>query len=478
MGRGLNPYAAFAWLLRPRRAVRLTVAVLLLLTGALFLTSHQQPLSAQSGGPVVRVIELDTTIDIVSARYLGRSIDSAIEDAVELIVIRLDTPGGSLDSTRDMVNSILESEVPVVVFVAPEGAQAASAGTFISAASGLLAMAPVTNIGAASPVGSAGEDLPDTLSSKVTQDTAAFIRSIADERGRNSDALARTVTEAAAYSANEAVDLGIADLIARDITDLLAQVDGRSIPAFESEVTVNTTGARVEQREMPLMDRVLGFLANPNIAFLLITLGTIGLIVELWNPGLWIPGTLGVAFLVLGYVGVGNLDFSWAGVIFLALSIVLFILEAQAPGVSYFGIAGTIALIIGGIFLAGRFTSPDLPGGIQTVSLWLVGALGGTVLAFVLWLTWQIRQAARSPVWVSAGASSTLVGQEALVSMDLDPEGEVHLSGEYWSAELVSAEFSPPGTTVPKGKKVRVVRVDGVHLFVEPLSGDEGIPGA
>lgn len=425
----------------------------------------------QSERPVVRVVELDSSIDIVSARYLKRVIDNANADNIELIVIELDTPGGTLSSTRDMVTAILESEVPVVVFVSPEGAQAASAGTFISAASGLLAMAPATNIGAASPVDGSGEDLPDTLDSKVRQDTAAFIRSIADERGRNADALEATVLEATAYSANEAVELEIADLIARTIADLLQQIDGRSIPVFEGSVTVNTTDARIENRSMSFVDRVLKFLANPNIALLFISLGTIALIVELWSPGIWIPGTLGIAFMVLGWVGVGNLDFSWAGVIFIALAILLFVLESQAPGVSYFGIAGSIALVIGGFFLVGRFTDPDLPGGVQTVSIWLLVVIGGSLLAFILWLSWQIRQAAKSPLWVSAGATSDLVGQEALVTSDLDPEGEVHVGGEFWSAELAGAEFAPPGTIVRKNDKVRVVRVEGMQLFVKPLRG-------
>lgn len=454
------------------KALRLFAAALLLVTGALIVFNSEQHASAQSDGPIVRVVDMNANIDIVSARYLKRAIHSANSDDVELIVIQLDTPGGSLDSTRDMVTNILGSGVPIVVFVTPGGAQAASAGTFISAAAGLLAMAPATNIGAAAVVDGSGNDLPDTLASKVTQDTAAFMRSIADERGRSVEArraLEETVTLAAAYSANEALDLGIADVIARDLDDLLAQIDGRSIPAFDGSVTVRTAGAQIELREMSFIDGMVSFLANPNIAFLLISLGTVALIVELWNPGLWIPGTLGIAMLVLGYVGVGNLDFSWAGVIFLALSVVLFVLEIQAPGFSYFGAAGAISLAIGGVFLVGRFSDPDLAGGVQTVSLWLVGVMGASVLGFVLWLAWQIRLAAKIPDYISVGSSSMLVGAEAVVTSDLDPAGEVHLAGEFWSAELASSEFAPAGTSIAKGERVRVVRVDGLHLIVEPF---------
>lgn len=452
-------------------AVRLIAALALVLTGTLFLIVSPDPVKAQSGAPEVRVIDLDAVINIVSARYLKGAIKNANDDNVELIVIEIDTPGGSLDSTRDMVTDILASEVPIVVFVSPEGAQAASAGTFISAASGLLAMAPATNIGAASPVDGSGNDLPDTLASKVTQDTAAFIRSIAEERGRNSAALEDTVLLATSYSASEAVALNIADLIARDLDELLELIDGRSIQTFEGEKTVRTSGASIDRVDMSFIDRILSFLADPNIAFLLISLGTVGVIVELWNPGLWIPGTLGVAFLVLGWVGVGNLDFSWAGVIFLALAILLFVLESQADGVSYFGIAGALALVIGGVFLVGRFTDPNLPQGTQTVSFWLLGILGGSALGFVLWLSWQIGLTRNTPEWVSAGTTASLVGQEALVTTNLNPSGEVHIGGEFWSAGLMNSEFAPAGTGVAKGQHVRVVRIEGVHLIVEPLTG-------
>lgn len=461
------------------KALRLFVAALFLLTGSVFVVNSGQNAEAQTDAPIVRVVDMNVNVDIVSARYLKRAIRSANDDGVELVVIKLDTPGGSLDSTRDMVTTILESKTPIAVYVSPGGAQAASAGTFISAAAGLLAMAPATNIGAAAVVDGSGNDLPDTLASKVTQDTAAFMRSIADERGRSAEArraLEETVTLAAAYSANEALDLGIADVIARDLDDLLAQLDGRSIPVSGGAVTVSTAGSQVELREMSFIDNVTSFLANPNIAFLLISLGTVALIVELWNPGLWIPGTLGVAMLVLGYVGVGNLDFSWAGVILLALAVVLFVLETQAPGISYFGIAGSITLAIGGVFLVGRLGEPDLSGGVQTVSLWLVIITGTSILGFVLWLAWQVRLAARIPDYVSEGSSSALVGAEAVVSSDLDPVGEVHIAGEFWSAELASAEFAPAGTSVKKDGRVRVVKVDGLHLIVEPLGNSTENP--
>ncbi|MDA0677566.1 MAG: nodulation protein NfeD, partial [Chloroflexi bacterium] len=407
---------------------RLAFALFFLVVGGvLLLTGSNSSAQAQSDSTVVRVITLDREVDTVSARYLSRAISNANSDNVELIVIELNTPGGTLDSTRGIVNSILESRRPVVVFVSPDGAQAASAGTFIAASGGLLAMAPATNIGAATPVDSRGNDLPSTLKNKITQDASAFMRSIADQRGRNSDALALTVTEARAYSSTEAVNLGVADLKASDLDDLLSQIDGRVIPAFGGDVTVSTARARVERVNMQVLDRALSFLANPNVAFLLIVIGTIGLIIELWTPGIWIPGFVGLTFLGLGFIGVGHLDYSWAGIVLIGLAIVLFVLEAQAPGVSYFGITGAIALVLGGFFLVGRFSNGDLPGGIQVVSYWLLGILGAGLAGFIAWLAWQIRKTKAIPEWKSAGSSSQLVGLEADVTTDLDPEGEVHV---------------------------------------------------
>jgi membrane-bound serine protease (ClpP class) len=454
-----------------RSPARRTAALALLLLGLVLLALPTFRASAQDGAPVVRVIELDNSIDVVSARYLGRAIEAANEDNVELIVITLDTPGGSLDSTNDMVGDIMMSRTPVVVFVSPEGAQAASAGTFISAASGLLAMAPATRIGAAAVVDASGEDLPETLGNKVTQDAAAFMRDIATTRGRNVEALEKTVTEALAYSATEAVELDIADLIASDLTDLLQQVDGRSIPASGGPVAVSTTGAEVQERDMPLLDRFLEFLASPNVAFLLISLGTLALFVEILHPGLWIPGTIGIAFLILGFAGVGNLDFSWAGVAFLALAIVLIILEAQAPGFSYFGAAGVIALVLGGVFLVGRFSGPDLTGGAKTVSLWLLAVVGASAFAFVVWLTWQIRLTRRSPAYVSEGSTGALAGHEGIVTARLAPKGEVHIAGEYWTAETAG------DVPLEVGEKVKVLSVDGVTLIVEPVREDFLING-
>jgi len=418
--------------------------------------------------PNVVLIHLDGAIDGVTARFIDRGLDTAISQNSELVVLMLDTPGGLLDATRDIVESILASEVPVVVYVAPEGAQAASAGTFIGAAADILAMSSTTNIGAASVVNSDGSDLPDTLNRKATQDAAAFIRSIAERRGRNVSALEDTVLSAAAYSASEAVELGVADLVAVDYPSLLRLLNGTEVETNGGTVVLELGDASTTTVDLTLLERLLAFISNPDIAFLLVSLGGLGVIVELWNPGLWIPGTLGALFLILGWAGVGQLPFSWAGVSLIGLSLALFYLESTATGIGYFGIAGTISLILGGIFLVGFFGSPGIPGDAPIVSRWLLGIVGVTMGALVLWFASELRKARHISPYKNPLATTSLVGTMGVVSSDLSPSGEVIVNGEHWSGEIdiETAEQIAVGTDV------EVVSVDGNHLRVKLAQTD------
>ncbi len=436
------------------------VALALLAAGLGGLAESGRAQAAQGGPHVARVIELDGAIDNVASRYIDRSLERAALDEVSLVIIRLDTPGGLLHSTRAIVADMFASPVPVVVYVAPEGAQAASAGTFVAAAASIMAMAPATNIGAASVVGAGGEELPETLQKKANEDAAAFLRSIADRRGRPGDALEAAVNEATAYSAAEAVELGIADFVATDIGDLLSRLDGTEVEVSDGVATLRTTGTVIERVEMNLIERSLSFLANPNIAFLFISIGGIALIVEIWNVGLWIPGTIGVILLLLGFAGVGNLPFSWAGVGLLVLALGLFVLEAQAPGIGYFGAAGAVSLILGGIFLVGFFGAPEIPGPRIGVSRWLLYSVAVSSGLVVLWFAHEVRQSRRNDRYVSPVSRERILGMDAVVEVRLAPTGEVRIAGESWSAELEGSGVAEIGETVV------VSRVDDIKLLV------------
>ena len=446
------------------RQIRIVISISVFLLGLwLLILPASQPVSAEdmSSQPEVVLIELDGAISRVSARFVERGMALAREHNAELVVLTLDTPGGLLDATRDIVEEFLLSDIPIVVYVAPEGAQAASAGTFIGAAAHILALAPATNIGAASVVSVDGEDLPDTLSLKATEDAAAFIRSIAESRGRDISALEATVLSAKAYSASEAVDLNVADLIATDYASLLVQLDRYEVELGDRTVILNLSSVDTTTVGKTLLERLLEFVSDPNIAFLLVSLGGTGIIVELWNFGLWIPGTLGVLFLILGWSGIGLLPFSWAGVGLIALAFFLLYLESTAPGVGYFGVAGTISLMLGGLLLVGFFGDPAIPGDAPSVNKWLLAGIGAGVGAFVLLIAFYIfnQKVHESPL-----ATSSLMGSSGKVTTTLSPSGEVLVNGEFWSCDLESGR----GTSLEVGSDVVVVSVRGNRLKVRP----------
>ncbi len=451
----------------PQQTLRLTLWAAIIALGLLALYATTEPSQAQSLTTArgAYIIQLDRAIDPVAERYLTRELALA-QGEYTLVVIVLDTPGGLLDSTRGMVNTILESRTPIAVYVSPSGAHAASAGTFIGAAANILAMAPVTEIGAAAVVGGQGEDLGDTIQVKANEDAAALLRGIATERGRNVEALEATVFEAKAYSAEEAVELGIADVVAQDLDELLHWAEGRTVETAAGEIKLEgLLNSRIVESEYSIWDRFLGVIANPNLAYLLISLGGLGLIVELWNFGSFIPGTIGVVLLVLGFAGVGQLPFQWAGVVLIALALALLAAEIfVTPGFGFFGIAGAIALVLGGLFLFPfpSIDAPELPGGQIQVSRWLLAGVGVVALLFMIWLIRELRIAARPGSYLPTGTSDLLIGTTARVTKTLDPEGEIYAGGEHWTAHTSDR------THIDVNQTVKIIEVDGVTLVVEP----------
>lgn len=408
------------------------------------------------------LLEIDGAIQPVTARFLSRAIDDAVADGAEMVIVQLDTPGGILSSTREIVEEILSAEIPVIVHVAPSGAQAASAGTFITAAAHVAAMASATNIGAAAPVGSGGEDLPETLESKATQDAAAFIRSIGERTGRNPEALAETVLKARSYSASEALEAGIVDLLAEDVGELLGSLDGMSVEVGGREAVLETADLEIRETGRTALERFLGLIAHPDIAFLLLSLGGLGILIELLSPGLLGPGILGVIALALAFVALGNLPVNWIGVGLILMAMALFFMEMQAPGVGIFGIGGALSFVVGAFLLFGGFDPPPIPSPSFRVSIWMIGGVSGMLFAGLLML---FRALASSRRTVYESPSGNLVGQSGTTVTHLGPEGSVRVAGETWSA------VSATGESIAEGAEIIVVEMDGLTVKVTEPGG-------
>ncbi len=430
------------------------MAVLMLLSGL------AGPLLAQGGGgPHALLIKVDGVINPVKERFIRRSIEQAQEEGATLLIIQLDTPGGLLTSTRNIVEDLLESPVPVAVFVSPKGARAGSAGTFITAAANFAVMAPGSNIGAATPVSGSGEELSETLASKVENDAAALIRSIAQERGRNEDLLEATVREAASYSANEAVASNVVDFIAQDVDDLLAQLDGRSTDTGAGPKTLDTRDLAVEDIDKNPLEHFLEFISDPNVTYILLTVGGLGIVVELFNPGLIVPAVVGVICLLLAFLAIGNLPFSWAGVVFILLAVALAGFEVVVAGFGILGIGAVVCLVVGGLLLFTQFgdASPTLPP--ISVNRWVIAGVGA---ATALTLAYFVLNAVQSRRRRPPEPEVFMVGQQATVTRTLNPRGTVQTASDTWTA------VSEDGRVIAVGQSVEIISIDGLVLRVAP----------
>jgi membrane-bound serine protease (ClpP class) len=371
------------------------------------------------------------------------------------MVFELDTPGGQVDLMGRMVQSIRGSRVPIVVFVAPRGAMAGSAGTVITLAGHAAAMAPETAIGAASPVGGQGEDLAQTEAAKVKEILKAQARGLAERRGAAAVALAEaTIEEAKAASSNEALQAGLIDAVAEDVPDLLHKLEGLVVQMPDGPRTLHTQGAATRELPQTLTEQLLQILTNPNIVFLLMTVGVQSLLIEISSPGGWVAGFIGVVCLALGGYGLGILDVNWFGIVFLLTAFVLFVLDVKAPTHGALTAAGLASFVVGALVL---FNSPGTPA-FQRVSVPLViGAALVTAAGFFTLLTFVIR-AHRRPVEVGAEA---LVGRVGEARTAIAPSGMVQVAGELWSAEV--AEGAGP---IAAGERVQVAEVRGLTLRV------------
>ncbi len=413
--------------------------------------------SAQTRGDHVDLLVFEGPITPVFERYVEHGILTAEHDGAEAMILEMDTPGGSVDITHEVVQKILNSSVPVVVYVAPSGAHAASAGTFVTLAAHVAAMAPGTTIGAASPISNEGKDLEKTLKKKVTNVLAKDIRNLAERRGKKAaDWAEKAVTEAQAATAKEALEMGVIDFVAEDVTDLMSKMDGMKVTVRGKEMVLHTKGLPIRRIPMSPLDSFLNAITSPAIAVILLTLGINGLIFELASPGAYLPGIIGAICLLLSFYALGALNANYTGLLFIALAFLLFIVDIKAPTHGVLTAGGIASFIFGSMVL---FSTP------YTTVPWatIVGLALATGAFFLFAIAAAVRTYRKRPVTGSEG----LVGMVGEAKGELDPEGMVLVHGELWEA---TAEDPP----VAKGEKVVVTEVQGLKIRVRKAEGRKG----
>lgn len=415
------------------------------------------PVTTPARGPVPKVLvaRIDTPIHPAAANYLKKVLRAAGEEGAALVVVELSTPGGLLTSTREMTSAMLLSKVPVAAFVAPSGAQAASAGFFVLLAGDVAAMAPGTNAGAAHPVGGEGQDLPKTMNEKAEQDARAYIRSLARQRGRNAEKAEAAVTTSVSYTETEAKEAGLIEVVARDLPDLLRQLDGRRVTRVGGAVsTLALAGHRVEMREMGKVEKLIGIVSHPNVAYLLFLAGLLGLYFELSSPGAVLPGVVGGISLLLALYAFSVLPVNLAGLALILFGIALFVAEVKVVSHGILAVGGAVALVAGSLLLfSGSGEEAIYRVDLSVIVPGLVLTLA--IVGFLTWKTLELRM--RRP---STGLEG-LVGETARVVEEFagPGRGRVLVHGEYWEAD-------GPVDLAP-GEEVRVAGVEEMRLRVE-----------
>lgn len=429
--------------------------LLFLLAAALSISSAATLLAQQR---VMRIV-VHGSINPASAKYIHDAIAEAVDADAAAVVLELNTPGGLLTSTREIVSDFLSSRVPVIVYVAPGGSQAASAGAFITMAGHIAAMAPGTNIGAAHPVtmGEGAENIADSANvpmTKATNDAAAFARTIAEKRGRNIAWAEQSVRGSVSITESEALRDSVIDVVANNLRDLLQKIDGREVHTAKGMVTLHTAGVQVYDRDMSFQQKILNTLSDPNIAYVLLMLGMYGLFFELYNPGSIFPGVVGGICLILAFYSMNTLPINYAGLALIVFGVILFILEVKIVSHGLLSVGGVVSLFLGSVML---IESP--PGAeFMQVSMSVIIAVTACTAAFFLFVVGKgIAVMRRPPTTGTAG----MIGETGRVIETLHPYGAVAVHGEIWKAR--SADRS----TITKEAPVRVLRVENLELVVE-----------
>lgn len=433
-----------------RSARRLAACLTLILA----LTSGQSRAQSPTGPPLVYAAVVDSIIHPVSAEYMIDTLDRADRAGAALVVFTLRTPGGLIESTRAIVSRMMAARTPVAIFVGPSGARAASAGFILTIAADVAAMAPGTHIGAAHPVEGGGEKMDETMAKKAAADTAAYARTLAARRHRNVTLAEAAVSESRAFTESEALAAAppLIDVVAQDIPDLLRQLDGRTVTRFDGTTVVLTTrDAEIVAIDMSLRQRVLSAVAHPNVAYLLLSLGTLALTIELWSPGAVLPGVVGGVSLLLAFFAFSVLPVNAAGLLLILFGLLLLVLEIKVTSYGLLTVGGVVSLIFGSMILMDS-SIPELQLSLQVVL--------PVVLGFAAVAVFLVRLAVAAQRQLPATGQAAMVGEpgEALTALAPERVGQVATHGEIWNATA--------GESIPAGARVRVTKVDRLTLVV------------
>jgi membrane-bound serine protease (ClpP class) len=400
----------------------------------------------------VVLIKVDGAINQVSASFIHEEIEKASLEKAQCLIIELNTPGGVLESTRTIVSDILSSPIPIVVYVSPSGAHAGSAGVFITLAANIAAMAPGTNIGAAHPVTILGQS-DSVMNVKATNDAAAFIRSIAEKRNRNLDWAEEAVRNSLSITNNQALEDNVIDFIATNEKELLQLIDDRTVELPTGKITLQTKNAHIVYIEMGATDKILDFISNPNIAYILLLLGLFGILFEFFNPGAILPGVVGVISLILAFYAMQALAINYAGLALIIFALVLFILEIKIVSHGILAVGGIVSLLLGSIMLFRAGSSLDM------VALSTSIIISATIITSALFL-FAIGMGLKAQRLKPATGAEILIGELGESFQDLNPTGQVRVNGDVWNAESISG-------LINKGEKIKVTGIKGLTLLVE-----------
>lgn len=408
----------------------------------------------EAASSTVHILHVDGTIVPVVADYIDRGITDAENSSATAVVIELNTPGGVLTSTEKIVERIMNAEVPVIVYVTPKGAGAASAGVFITLSGHVAAMAGGTTIGAAHPVtlGASGQESSEVMEEKITEYAATWIRGIAEQRGRNAEWAESAVRRSASLTDNEALEQNVIDIRADTIASLLAQMDGMKIEVAGREIVLETKDSRVQENGMSFIERFLHAISDPNIAYILLSVGSLGIILELYNPGSIFPGVAGAISLLMAFYSLSVLNAYWAGILLIVLAFALFVAEVFTANFGLLTAGGIASLVTGSLLLFSG--GPSMFG--LDIDWWLIVVV---VIGIVAFFTFVIQAVVRTQRQKQPTAADGLIGMEAEVKTTLNPKGTVSIHGELWEAIMDDGEAGP-------GEEVIVTEVKGLRLRV------------